>query len=70
VGEEVFGIGQGSFAESAVAREDKLASKPGNLTFEQAAVVSITGLAALQGLREVGHIQQGRRSWSSAPREA
>ena len=39
-GDEVFGIGTGSFAEYAAAREDKLARKPANLTFEQAAVVA------------------------------
>ena len=36
-GDEVYGIGTGTFAEYAVAREDKLAAKPANLTFEQAA---------------------------------
>ena len=49
-GDEVFGIGRGSFAEYACAREDKLARKPANLTFEQAAVVAISGLTALQAL--------------------
>ena len=42
VGDEVFGIGRGSFAEYAAAREDKLARKPANLTFEQAAVVPVS----------------------------
>ena len=48
IGDEVFGISKGSFAEYAAAREDKLARKPANLTFEQAAVVAISGLTALQ----------------------
>src|SRR5919106_5307206 len=39
--DEVFGIGKGSYAEYARASEDKLAHKPANLTFEQAAVVTI-----------------------------
>ena len=39
VGDEVFGVGRGAFAEYAAAREDKLAPKPSNLTFEQAAAV-------------------------------
>ncbi len=38
VGDEVFGISRGSFAEYAAAREDKLAHKPANASFEQAAV--------------------------------
>src|ERR687889_2310304 len=51
-GDEVFGIGKGSYSEYVCAREDKLAHKPANLTFEQAAVVAISGLTALQGLRD------------------
>src|SRR5215475_12539734 len=58
-GDEVFGIAQGSFAEYAAAREDKLASKPARLSFEQAAAVAVSGLAALQGLRDAGRIQAG-----------
>src|SRR5215217_5582004 len=53
-GDEVFGIGKGSYAEYVCASEDKLAHKPANLTSEQAAVVAISGLTALQGLRDHG----------------
>jgi NADPH:quinone reductase-like Zn-dependent oxidoreductase len=60
VGDEVFGISKGSFAEYAAAREDKLAHKPANLTFEQAAVVAISGLTALQSLLDVGRLQAGQ----------
>jgi D-arabinose 1-dehydrogenase-like Zn-dependent alcohol dehydrogenase len=67
--DEVFGIARGSFAEYAAAQADKLVRKPGSLSFEQAAAVAVSGLAALQGLR-AGHIQAGRRSWSLAPQEA
>ncbi len=59
-GDEVFGISRGSFAEFAAAREDKLALKPSNLTFEQAAAVPVSGLTALQGLRDVGHLEAGQ----------
>jgi NADPH:quinone reductase-like Zn-dependent oxidoreductase len=59
-GDEVFGVGKGTFAEYALAREDKLAPKPANLTFEQAAVVAISGLTALQGLRDHGQIEPGQ----------
>jgi NADPH:quinone reductase-like Zn-dependent oxidoreductase len=61
-GDEVFGISQGSFAEYAAAREDKLAHKPANLSFEQAAVVPISALTALQGLRDAGRIQAGQKA--------
>ena len=56
-GEEVFGICDGSFAEYVRARADKLAPKPANLSFEQAAAVPISGLTALQGLRDKGRVQ-------------
>src|SRR5690606_1928550 len=61
VGDEVFGIGRGSFAAYAAAREDKLALKPSNLTFERAAVVPVSGLTALQGLTDTGHMKAGQR---------
>ena len=60
-GDEVFGIGKGTFAEYAGAPEDKLAPKPANLTFEQAAVVTISGLTALQGLRDNGQVEPGQK---------
>jgi NADPH:quinone reductase-like Zn-dependent oxidoreductase len=60
-GAEVFGICEGSFAEYVCARPDKLAPKPANLTFEQAAAVPISGLTALQALRDTGKVQPGQR---------
>lgn len=60
-GDEVFGIARGSFAEYAAAREGKLAHKPAGLSFAEAAVVAISGLTALQGLRDVGRIQPGQK---------
>src|SRR5215203_5396271 len=59
-GDEVFGIGKGSYAEYARAPEDKLAPKPANLTFEQAAVLAIMGSTALQALRDQGKVRPGQ----------
>src|SRR5215471_13414504 len=59
-GDEVFGIARGSFADYAAARADKLVRKPAALSFEQAAVVAVSGLAALQGLR-AGRIEAGQK---------
>ena len=56
-GDEVFGVGRGSFAEFAAAREDKLAAKPSNLSFEQAAAVPVSGMTALRGLCDVGRVE-------------
>jgi NADPH:quinone reductase-like Zn-dependent oxidoreductase len=53
-GDEIFGTCNGSFAEYATARQDKIAPKPSNLTFEQAAAVPITGTTALQAVRRGG----------------
>ncbi len=60
-GDEVFGVGKGTFAEYARAPENKLAHKPASLTFEQAAVVAISGLTALQGLRDHGKVRPGQK---------
>jgi NADPH:quinone reductase-like Zn-dependent oxidoreductase len=60
VGDEVFGIARGSFAEYAAAREDKLVGKPAGLSFEQAAVIAVSGLAALKGLH-AGRIAAGQK---------
>ena len=60
VGDEVFGMSRGSFAEYAAAREDKLAHKPANASFEQAAVVGISGGTALQALT-AGQVRAGQR---------
>jgi len=59
-GQEVFGTCRGAFAEYAVARPDRLLPKPDNVSFEQAAVVPISGFAALQAVRH-GRIQAGQR---------
>lgn len=61
VGDEVYGTGRGTFAECAVVRQDRLARKPANLTFAEAAVVPISASTALQGLTDVGRIESGQR---------
>ena len=61
IGDEVYGIGRGAYAQYTAALEDKLAHKPANLTFEQAAVVPVSGLTALQALTDVGRVAAGQR---------
>jgi NADPH:quinone reductase-like Zn-dependent oxidoreductase len=61
VGDEVFGSGVGAFAEYACAREDRVALKPANVTFEAAAAVPVAALTALQALRDHGQIQPGHQ---------
>lgn len=60
VGDEVYGFAKGSFAEYAVAGEDKLGAKPDNLTFEQAGAVPVSGATALQALTDVGRVEPGQ----------
>jgi NADPH:quinone reductase-like Zn-dependent oxidoreductase len=60
-GDEVFGTCRGSFAEYAVARADRLAAKPDNVSVEQAAATPISGYAALQAVRDHGKVAAGQR---------
>jgi len=60
-GDEVFGVCAGSFAEYASVREDRLALKPANSSFEEAAAVPVAAITALQGLRDKGKIQPGQK---------
>ena len=60
-GDEVFGSCRGAFAEYACTSESALVVKPENVTFEQAASVSVAARTALQGLRDKGHIQPGQK---------
>lgn len=61
VGDEVYGACRGAWAELACASDEKLALKPGNLTFEQAAVVPYAGFAAWQAVHDYGHVAPGQR---------
>jgi NADPH:quinone reductase-like Zn-dependent oxidoreductase len=61
IGDEVFGTTSGSFAELARAKSDRLARKPAQLTFEQAAAIPVAGCTALQALRDHGHLEAGQR---------
>jgi len=60
-GDQVFGVCRGAFAEYACAMEDKLALKPTNLSFEEAAAVPVAAITALQGLRDKGRIQPSHK---------
>jgi NADPH:quinone reductase-like Zn-dependent oxidoreductase len=64
-GDEVFGevsrCGFGAYAEYVVARENALALKPANLSFEEAASVPTSGCTALQGLRK-GKIESAQNA--------
>lgn len=64
-GDEVYGdlsdAGMGGFAEYAMAPESLFATKPGNLSFEEAAAVPSAGITALQGIRAAGEIQPGQK---------
>jgi NADPH:quinone reductase-like Zn-dependent oxidoreductase len=61
VGDEVFGVGRGSFAEYVCVRQDRCAAKPANLSFEQAAAVPVSACTALQALRDAGRLHAGQQ---------
>ena len=60
-GDEVFGGGLGTFAEYAAAPEKRLALKPDNLSFDDAAVLPVAGLTALQGIRDAAGVEEGQK---------
>ena len=60
-GDEVYAACIGALAEYVSVPEDKLALKPANLTFEQAAAIPTAAITALKGLRDVGKIQPGQK---------
>jgi NADPH:quinone reductase-like Zn-dependent oxidoreductase len=60
-GDAVFGTCRGSFAEYAVARADRLALKPDEVSFEQAAATPTSGYTALQAVRDHGKVEAGQR---------
>ncbi len=61
VGDQVFGIARGSFAQYTVAKERKLALRPAGVGAQEAAVATISGITALQALTDVGHLRAGQR---------
>ena len=61
VGDAVFGIARGSYAELAPALETKLARKPASLSFDQAAVLAVSGGTALQAIDQAGKVGPGTR---------
>jgi len=60
-GDGVFGVCRGAFAEYVCAIEDKLALKPANCSFDDAAAVPVAAITALQGFRDKGRIQPGHK---------
>src|SRR4051812_37634928 len=60
-GDEVYGVGAATFAEYAIARPAKLAPKPAGLSSGGAAAVPISGLTALQAVRDHGRVRAGER---------
>ena len=69
-GDPVYGTCDGSFAEYACAKAERFAPKPANLSFEQAAAVPISGMTALNGLRDAGKLQPGQKVLLSVRRAA
>src|SRR5690606_14312175 len=54
-------VGFGGFAEYGCVSEKAFAKRPAGMTFEQAAALPHAGMLALQGLVDVGHIQNGEK---------
>jgi NADPH:quinone reductase-like Zn-dependent oxidoreductase len=61
VGDTVFGAGDGTAAELARAGQDNLVPMPAGLSFQEAAAIPTSALAALHGLRNAGRLEAGQR---------
>ena len=61
VGDEVFGVGDGSFAEFAIAKERYLVHKPSGVSFDDAAASAVSGLTAMQAVNREGRVEAGQR---------
>jgi NADPH:quinone reductase-like Zn-dependent oxidoreductase len=61
IGDEVYGEANGAFAEYIAAPAERVAVKPADLTFEQAAAIPLAANTALIGLRDVAKLQPGQR---------
>ena len=61
-GDQVYGGGRnGAYAEYITLRQENVALKPSNMTYEEAAAVPIGAISALQCLRDQGNIQSGQK---------
>jgi NADPH:quinone reductase-like Zn-dependent oxidoreductase len=60
-GDKVYGVCNGAYSEYATAKENRIALKPGNRSFEESAAVGIAGFTALQAVRDHGHVQPGQK---------
>lgn len=61
VEDEVYGAARGTYAEYVAAPEGKVAPKPAQLSFEEAAVLPYAAFAAVQAVRHHGRVQPGER---------
>jgi NADPH:quinone reductase-like Zn-dependent oxidoreductase len=59
-GDEVFGTCNGTFAEYACVKENRIMRKPPALPFEQAAAIPVAMFTAVQALRDKGRLQPGQ----------
>jgi len=59
-GDEVYGFGEGAFAEYATVPAANLARKPTNLSFARSAIVPVSAVTALKGLRDAGKLRAGQ----------
>jgi NADPH:quinone reductase-like Zn-dependent oxidoreductase len=59
-GDEVYGVGTGAFAEYAAVPVGKLAPKPSSVSYQEAAAVPVSGLTALQAVRDHGQVEAGQ----------
>lgn len=60
-GDAVFGTGDGTFADLVATSEDALALAPADLPLDQVAALPISGITALQMLRDAASLRPGQK---------
>ncbi|WP_236685289.1 NAD(P)-dependent alcohol dehydrogenase [Demequina salsinemoris] len=61
VGDEVFGTADGSYAQFAIAKEDRLAAKPARTSMTEAGAMPVSAVAALQAVEDTAKVESGQR---------
>jgi NADPH:quinone reductase-like Zn-dependent oxidoreductase len=66
-GADVFGWGTGAFAEFVSVPASQLLTKPSGVSFEHAATLPMSGMTALQAVRDIGMVRAGQRVLITGP---
>lgn len=61
IGDNVYGLKAGAFAEYITATQNQIAAMPNHLSYEEAASLPMAGLTSYQALNDVIHLTRGQK---------